>query len=141
MCCILICIRTPDVDDPSYQNIEAFGFFIDVGNGWSTIPPSLLLNYAMIYGPTPLANNNDYSTTIITPLLVGCIGIASYWQIMYGTYIYFLSFVWNKRFRGFVKLEIWTFVGLSNGIWIIFPALGLWACWSMLGDGTFDVFA
>mmetsp|Transcript_23749 Transcript_23749/g.49100 ORF Transcript_23749/g.49100 Transcript_23749/m.49100 type:complete len:98 (+) Transcript_23749:377-670(+) len=97
------------------------------------------MNYAIIYGPYLLPITEDSS--IITPLLVGCIGIASYWQIMYGTYIYFLSFVWNERYKGFAPLEIWTFVGLSNGIWILFPAIGLWACYRMLGEGSFDVLA
>eukprot|EP00561_Arcocellulus_cornucervis_P012636 CAMPEP_0185805224 /NCGR_PEP_ID=MMETSP1322-20130828/3725_1 /TAXON_ID=265543 /ORGANISM="Minutocellus polymorphus, Strain RCC2270" /LENGTH=205 /DNA_ID=CAMNT_0028501253 /DNA_START=146 /DNA_END=760 /DNA_ORIENTATION=+ len=87
--------------DPSYQNTEAFGFFIDVGNGWSTIPPSVLLNYAIIYGPSGSAGD------AITPLLVGCVSIASLWQITYGTIIYFLSFIWNRRYQGFRAGEIW----------------------------------
>ena len=122
-------------DDPSYQNTEAFGFFIDVGNGLSTIPPSILLNYAIIYGPSGSASDT------ITPLLVGCICIASLWQITYGTIIYFLSFVWNKRYQDFRAGEIWTFVGLSNSCWIVFPAVGIWACVQILRDGSFDVFA
>ena len=124
-----------NADDPSYQNTEAFGFFIDVGNGWSTIPPSLLMNYAIIYGPSRSAGD------AITPLLVGCISIASLWQITYGTIIYFLSFVWNKRYRGFRAGEIWTFVGVSNSLWIVFPAIGIWACVQILRDDNFDVFA
>jgi hypothetical protein len=28
--------------DPSYSNRESFGFFVDVGNGWTTLLPSLL---------------------------------------------------------------------------------------------------
>ena len=36
--------------DPSYQNQESFGFFIDVGNGWSTIVPTLTYTYGSIYG-------------------------------------------------------------------------------------------
>jgi hypothetical protein len=35
--------------DPSYQDHESFGFFIDFGDGMSTIPPCLLWNYAMAY--------------------------------------------------------------------------------------------
>ena len=93
------------------------------------------MNYAIIYGPSGSAGD------AITPLLVGCISIASLWQITYGTIIYFLSFVWNKRYRGFRAGEIWTFVGVSNSIWIVFPAVGIWACVQILRDGNFDVFA
>lgn len=89
--------------DPSYQNHESFGFFIDVGNGYSTIPPSCLLNVA-ICRPNAVSN-----------LLVGTIGIASYWQILYGTIIYFFSFLFNRRYQGKGVVEISLFVGLSNG--------------------------
>ena len=112
--------------DPSYQNHESFGFFIDFGNGISTIPPSLLMNVAMVY---PLS-----------PLLVGCVGIAMYWQVLYGTLIYILSFVYNKRYVGKSLTEVILFVGLSNGIWIVFPTVGIWCCVVILREGNWDVF-
>ena len=55
--------------DPSYQNSEAFGFFIDVGNGWSTIPTSLLALVALVR-PDGTALEGYAS-----PLVVGCVGI------------------------------------------------------------------
>jgi len=116
--------------DPSYQNSEAFGFFIDVGNGWSTIPTSLLALVALVR-PDGTALEGYAS-----PLVVGCVGIASYWQIMYGTFIYFLSFIWNRRYQGFRPAEIWTFVVVSNGTWIIFPFVGIYSCVQMLAEGT-----
>jgi len=114
--------------DPSYQNHESFGFFIDFGNGLSTIPPSLLLNYALI-----LPQGSHY-------LSIGCIGICMYWQIMYGTLVYLLSFVYNKRYRGKGLLEVLAFVGISNSMWIIFPALGMYACFCMLRDRDMSIF-
>jgi hypothetical protein len=114
--------------DPSYQNDESFGFFIDVGNGWSTIPPCLLMNAAIVMPQH------------FSPLLVGCICLASYWQILYGTIIYFLSFVWNKRWQGKKLGEVMAFVGISNGIWFFFPLAGIYACVSMLDTKDFSVF-
>ena len=35
--------------DPSYSNRESFGFFIDVGNGWTTIIPTVLFLYSITY--------------------------------------------------------------------------------------------
>lgn len=35
--------------DPSYANKESFGFFVDVGNGWTTIIPTILFCFAMTY--------------------------------------------------------------------------------------------
>lgn len=116
--------------DPSYQNHESFGFFIDFGNGLSTIAPCLLMNVAIVRGD------------LVSPLWAGCIGLAMYWQVMYGTYVYVLSFVFNKRHKAGNKslLEVCLFVGVSNSLWIVFPVGGIYACFCMLRDGNMDVF-
>lgn len=115
--------------DPSYQNHESFGFFIDFGNGMSTIPPSLLMNLAIVW----------YKEDVLSPLLVGCVGIAMYWQVLYGTLIYILSFVFNKRYEGKSLTEVVLFVGLTNGIWFVFPIIGIWSCVITLRDGNLEV--
>ncbi|KAL7520762.1 hypothetical protein ACHAWX_005471 [Stephanocyclus meneghinianus] len=114
--------------DPSYQNHESFGFFIDVGNGLSTIPPSILVNAAMVLPDS------------LSPLLVGCVGLAMYWQVFYGTIIYVLSYVFNRRYEGKSWLEVCLFVGVSNSLWAVFPVAGMYACVIILRDGNLDIF-
>jgi len=120
--------------DPSYSNPESFGFFIDVGNGWSTILPCLLWNIAILFphyfAPATNAGDTNYSTVV----LLGFIGACSYWQILYGTIIYFLSFLWNKRYQNKPMLEVLIFVGFANGIWFFFPIACLWASYKLLLD-------
>ena len=115
--------------DPSYQNYESFGFFIDVGNGYTTIIPCLYLNYAMIYPES------------VNHLLLATVVIASYWQMLYGTVIYFLSFFFNKRYEGHNRVSIFLFVGTTNGVWMIFPAMAIYAAYSILQDGDLRVFS
>ncbi|KAG7357954.1 hypothetical protein IV203_014541 [Nitzschia inconspicua] len=110
--------------DPSYSNPESFGFFIDVGNGWSTIVPCLLWNVAILC--PQWIHSNELDT------LVGFVGACSYWQVLYGTIIYLLSFVWNKRYQGKPLAEVLGFVGVSNGIWFVFPLFALYASYQML---------
>jgi hypothetical protein len=112
--------------DPSYQNPESFGFFIDVGNGYFTILPGLLINFYLV-----VPHRLSY-------LLVGCVGLASYWQILYGTIIYLLSFVFNKRHRGKGLIEIFSFVLVSNAFWIWGPLIGIFYCVCVLRDGNND---
>jgi len=115
--------------DPSYQNHESFGFFIDVGNGWTTMLPCLYLNYAMICPEN------------VTPLILGCVVIASYWQMLYGTLIYFLSFFFNRRYEGHTnRAGLSLFVGLTNAVWVIFPSMAIYAAYSILRDGNLDIF-
>lgn len=114
--------------DPSYQNHESFGFFIDFGNGLTTIPPMILVNVAIVW------------PHLVSPLWVGCIGLAMYWQVLYGAIVYVFTFVFNRRHEGKSLLEVCLFVGLSNSLWIVFPPLGMYACVCMLRDGNMNVF-
>mmetsp|Transcript_373 Transcript_373/g.512 ORF Transcript_373/g.512 Transcript_373/m.512 type:complete len:236 (-) Transcript_373:165-872(-) len=114
--------------DPSYQNNESFGFFIDFGNGMSTIPPCLLWNFAIMYPEQ------------CSPLLVGTVGLCSYWQVLYGTVIYSLSFVYNRRYAGRRLPEVLGFVGISNSLWFFFPIAAIYAAVVMLRDGDLSVF-
>jgi len=114
--------------DPSYANRESYGFFIDVGNGWSTVAPCVLLNVALV------------RPEVVDPLWVGCVTIAAYWQMLYGTLIYFLSFVVNRRYVGFDPVSIWFFVVVTNGVWIVFPGMAIYAAVCILRDGNMDLF-
>lgn len=112
--------------DPSYQNNESFGFFIDVGNGYSTIIPLLLMNYGIIQYDVELNSSSSASSfPLFDPFWIGCIGIASYWQIQYGTIIYFLSYVFNGRYKNRSWIEVFMFVVVINGLWLVFPILGI----------------
>ena len=108
--------------DPSYQNQESFGFFIDFGNGLSTLFPTMLISYALVHPQQ------------IPPFFVGCLGLAMYWQKTYGTIIYLLSFLYNKRYEGKPPAVVFSFVGTVNGIWIFFPLIGMKECIMMIRD-------
>ena len=114
--------------DPSYQNRKSFGFFIDVGNGWSTLSPCVMLNVGMV------------RPGWVDPLWVGCVTIAAYWQMLYGTLIYLLSFLMNRRYEGFEPLSIGLFVVFTNAIWIFFPGMAIYAAVCILRDGNMDLF-
>jgi hypothetical protein len=113
--------------DPSYANRESFGFFIDVGNGWSTLIPSFLYLFGMTYD-------------ILPPRALGIMGILKFYQEFYGTIIYFLSFIFNKRYQGKGLVEMALFVGLSNGLWFFFPLFGMIYSVDMIYSDSFSIF-
>lgn len=115
--------------DPSYSNRESFGFFVDVSNGWTTILPSLLYLYAM-----------TYSVTGFSARLLGCIGLVKFYVEFHGTCVYFLSFFFNQRHHNKSPLEVALFVGVSNGLWFLFPLLGIWASTNLIFSDKFDAF-
>ncbi len=116
--------------DPSYSNQESFGFFVDVSNGFAFLVPSLAFLWAMTY---------DFPIAIEARTL-GIIGLIKFYTEFHGTVVYFLSYFFNKRYVGFSKSEVGMFVGLSNGLWFVFPLIGMYSCCCMIQSNSFDVF-
>lgn len=112
--------------DPSYADRRSFGFAIDVGNGFSTIVPSLVFFVGM-------------TVPILSPVVLGIVGLLVFWQKFYGTLLYFFTYVFNRRYAGKSAAAVATFVGGVNGIWLVGPALGLFACLRLILDGSFGV--
>ena len=113
--------------DPSYSNPEAFGFFVDVGNGWSTIIPSVAFSAGLIYGVPP-----EYTA------LWAVVCLCSFYQMLYGTVIYLLSYIYNKRYEGFGFFEVTAFVAVSNLLWIVFPTVGMGVCYGVVVTGSLE---
>jgi hypothetical protein len=100
--------------DPSYADSKSFGWAIDIGNGHSTLPAGLfLLGEILGYW-----GGNRF---------VDIVGFCMYWQCMYGTIIYFTSYLVNQRYKNSTGLEVFLFVVIPNSFWIVFPLLGLYS--------------
>lgn len=114
--------------DASYSESNSFGFAVDVGNGFSTLLPSLLFGAGLTWD-------------ILPPKVLGMIGLASFWQELYGTLVYFFSYVLNKRWQAHANTwgQMAALVLLSNGIWIVFPALGIWASIDMIMQNSLQI--
>jgi hypothetical protein len=119
---------TYSVFDDSYANRKSFGFFVDIGNGFSTLIPSLLFLYGMTY-------------EILPARVLGIVGLLLFYQTWYGTVVYFASFILNKRYRGHTPLNLALFVGMSNGLWLTFPLLGIHAAITMIEESSYALFS
>ena len=125
----MIFFRSYSLYDPSYSNKESFGFFVDVGNGWTTIIPSFLYLICMIS-----------KEPFVGARVMGIIGILKFYQEFYGTVLYFSSYILNKRYQGTGIIAVLSFVGLSNGLWFFIPMVGIWASVQMIDAGNYNVF-
>ena len=145
------------VFDRSYGNTESFGYFIDVGNGFSTIVPTVIFLFGMTchgvgfeewlletFGGSDGSLMAYYILSFVSIIgearTLGIIGFASFWQEFYGTIVYFLSFIHNKRHLKLTSKENGFFVCLTNGLWIVFPLVGMFASWKLIKEGNHDVF-
>jgi hypothetical protein len=112
--------------DDGYADPKSFGFAIDVGNGFVTLIPSLLFLVGMTF-------------PIHSAVVTGIIGLLVFYQKFYGTCLYFFQYLYNKRYAGRPLAGVVGVVGGTNGVWLVFPALGLYVCVRLILDGSFDL--
>jgi hypothetical protein len=77
---------------------------------------------------------------LMPPRVLGIIGIIMFWQMFYGTAIYFFQFFNNGRHKGHSLRDLVLFVGIANLMWFIFPIWGLWTSVQLVLDGSYGVF-
>ena len=113
--------------DPSYADSTSFGFCIDVGNGFSTLPTSLYFALEM-------------TAQAIRPKFLGMLGLIVHWQEFYGTVMYFFQYFFNRRFERSPLAHVLGIVVPANAIWMVMPALAMWASARLILDDNYLVF-
>ena len=113
--------------DRSYANHKSFGFAADVGNGLSTLIPSLLLHVGFTYH-------------FLDANVLGMIMLAAMWQMSYGTFVYWFSFFVNGRHKLLSLQQNITVIFGANVPWVMFCFVGIYAAVRLILDNNFSVF-
>jgi hypothetical protein len=113
--------------DRGYADRRSFGWNIDVGNAWSTALPATLFAWGMTY-------------PLMSARMLGALGIAVFWQMFYGTAVYFFQFFNNKNHVGHSPASIVAVVGATNGLWFAFPLWALWLCVQLIETNSYAIF-
>jgi hypothetical protein len=116
--------------DPCYASDETYGYWVDSGNGFFTLLPSLALLYNLTY---PL-------DAFISPFYMALLSIIVFWTELYGTIIYFWSFLNRGLHRQNGVLNTIVFVGCTNGIWFVVPAIAIYLMLDVLKTNSFATF-
>eukprot|EP00611_Tribonema_gayanum_P012279 TRINITY_DN22905_c0_g1_i1.p1 TRINITY_DN22905_c0_g1~~TRINITY_DN22905_c0_g1_i1.p1 ORF type:complete len:230 (+),score=67.86 TRINITY_DN22905_c0_g1_i1:34-690(+) len=112
--------------DPSYADNTTAGYNIDVGNGHSTLAPSLFLIWSALW---PVCGAKE----------TAMVGLLLYYQTFYGTLVYLYSFFNVGRHKKCTLGDVLVKVMVPNSIWIVFPLLGMWASYTMIMTDSFKV--
>ncbi len=113
--------------DPGYASRSSFAFNIDVGNGWSTPIFATIFVFGMTFELMPAR-------------VLGIIGVVMFWQMFYGTVIYFFQFFHLGRHKGHSVRSIALLVGGTNSPWFTLSLWGLaLSVWMILND-SYSVF-
>ena len=113
--------------DPGYSDRRSYGYNIDVGNGFTTLIPATLFAFGM-------------TLELMPARVLGIIGVIIFWQMFYGTAVYFFQFFHNGRHKGHSLRDLLLFVGITNLMWFVFPIWGLDTSVRLILDGSYSVF-
>ena len=112
--------------DPSYPDRETFGFNVDIGNGFVTPVPTLVLYAAFTVGFVPA-------------VVAGIVGTMLFWQWVYVSSMYWVSFFVAGRQAHVSRGELYRYVVAPNAVWVFVPAFGLYVSVRLILDGNYGV--
>ena len=112
--------------DISYADRRTFGFNVDIGNGFVTPLPTLILYAA-------------YTLDFLPAIYAGIVGAMVFWQWIYATTLYCVSFFVAGRHTRISRLETFTFIIVINSFWVLCALLGLYVSIRLIVDGNYSV--
>ena len=112
--------------DSAYTDRRSFGFNADVGNGFVTPIPSIVLLAALTFG-------------IMPAMFAGILGVALFWQWVYVSSLYAVSVWISGEHEALPRTVRWLYVWGPNSVWIIVPLLGLFVSVRLIVDGNYAV--
>lgn len=112
--------------DDSYADRRTYGYNVDVGNGFVTPLPTLVLYVALTFD-------------ILPALVAGMIGMMLFWQLLYATSIYWVSFFIAKRQHLVSRRAMFIYIWGTNSPWILGSLLGLYVSVRLILDGDYSV--
>ena len=114
------------VYDDAYTDRRSFGFNCDVGNGFATPAPSMILLASLTTGFLPAT-------------VAGVLGVALFWQWVYVTSLYTVSFYMSGGHREIGRLDLLVWVWAPNVLWVVVPMFGLYVSVRLILDGSYAV--
>ncbi|MDE0716636.1 MAG: hypothetical protein OXH64_01710 [Rhodospirillaceae bacterium] len=99
---------------------------MDIANGFATPVPTLILYAAC-------------SVDLMPALVAGIIGAMLFWQLIYMTSVYWVSFFVADRQSRISRREKYFYIYGMNCPWVLFALLGLYVSIRLIADGDYSV--
>lgn len=112
--------------DPAYADRRSFGFTADIGNGFVTPIPTLILYAAYTLGSVPA-------------VVAGIVGAMLFWQWVYVTSLYWVSYFVAHRQARIRRGELFAYIAVPNAVWVLIPAFGLYVSIRLILEGNYGV--
>ncbi len=112
--------------DSAYEDRSTFGFNADIGNGFVTPIPTLILYAA-------------YTVEFLPAIVAGIIGAMLFWQWVYVSSLYWVSFFVTGSHTRITRPELYAYLVGPNAIWVFIPMFGLYVSVRLILDGSYSV--
>ena len=112
--------------DAAYSDRRSFGFTADIGNGFVTPVPTLLLYAA-------------YTIDFVPAVVAGILGLMLFWQWVYVSSLYWVSFFVAGGRKHITRGELYTYVVALNSVWVLCPLLGVYLSLRLILDADYSV--
>ena len=117
---------TYSIYDDSYADRRTYGFSIDIANGFFTPLPSLVLYAA-------------FTTAFMPALYAGILGVILFWQWIYVSSVYWVSFFVSRRQELISKVDMYIYILGATAVWVLSGLLGLYVSIRLIIDGDYTV--
>ncbi len=112
--------------DSSYADRRTYGYNVDIANGFVTPVPTLILFAA-------------YTVDFLPAVAAGIIGAMMFWQLIYATSVYWVSFFAAGRQSRIGRRDMYIYIWALNCPWVLFALLGLYVSVRLIADGDYRV--
>lgn len=112
--------------DDAYKDRGSFAFNVDVANGFTSWIPTLILYAA-------------YTVNFLPAVAAGIIGAMLFWQWVYNSTLYWVSFRVAGRHESIRPFDMWLYVFSLNFVWIAIPMFGIYVSVRLILDGNYQV--
>lgn len=112
--------------DGSYADRRTYGYTVDIANGFVMPVPTLILSAA-------------YTVDFLPALAAGIIGVMVFWQLVYATSAYWVSFFVANRHGRIGRKDMYVYIWGMNCPWVLFALLGLYVSIRLIADGDYSV--
>ena len=72
------------------------------------------------------------------PVAAGILGAMLFWQWVYASSLYLVSFFVGQKQTRITTREFYTYIFSLNAIWIVMPVLGLYVSIRLILDGDYS---
>lgn len=112
--------------DPSFADRRTYGFNVDIANGFFTMLPTMFLYAA-------------FTVHFVPAYVAGMIGLMLFWQWIYMTSVYWVSYFVAKRHHNITRRDLYLYIVGTNAPWVLCPLLGLFVSVRLIVDGNYSV--